>query len=119
MTGEEIRKFYTSLDVSQVRMASMLGVSTVSFKRYVMGERPVPAYIARFVLLLEMVSKQGLINQYLALVEAEPAGKRARRLMTPEQLAARVEKASATVKASGARLGRPRLVRPDDGLDKK
>lgn len=119
MTSEEIREVYTSLGLSQARMATLLGMSKVSFNRYVVGDRVVPAYIARLVRLFELVSKQGLTSQYLALVKNEPMPKQASRPMTPEQSAARAEKSKATVKANGARLGRPRSVRPEDFQDKK
>lgn len=107
MTSEELRAVYTALGVSQARMAALLGMSKVSFARYVAGDRVVPAYIARLVVLYELVAKHGLTGEYLALVEDEPVPKRASRPMTPEQSAIRKEKYIATVKANGARLGRP------------
>ena len=103
MTHEQLRTVYTSMGFSQPRMAALLGVSTVTFKRFAVGERPVPTYIARSVLGLQLMQQNGLFDEFLALVETELTRKRAPRDITEEEKLARIAKARATMAANAAK----------------
>jgi DNA-binding XRE family transcriptional regulator len=57
----EIRK---TLGVTQEGMAGLLQCATVSYKRYELGTRDIPAYIARAVNMLEFLHKHDLLKKF-------------------------------------------------------
>lgn len=72
MNNDQLRQIYQELGQTQASMAALMGMSTVTFKRYSTGERAIPEYMARFALLLKVASDAKFLQKYQALVKAEP-----------------------------------------------
>ena len=63
MTGAELTAIRQKLDKkTQEQMAELLGVSLIGLKRYETDARPIPEYIARSAMTLELCHKNGLLQ---------------------------------------------------------
>lgn len=63
MTGEQLEAIRERLDYTQEMMAECLACDYVGYKRYATGSRPVPRYIARCALLLDLVRESVGLSQ--------------------------------------------------------
>lgn len=60
-----IRSIQKDLGFDQKDMADMLGCSLVGYKRFASGSRKAPAYIARFVIALQVLNERHALKQFV------------------------------------------------------
>lgn len=65
MSFEQLRVIQTELGLNHQEMADMLGCSLVSYKRFPVGARPIPTYIARFCIALQLIEKNDLTSAFV------------------------------------------------------
>ena len=63
MTGQQLEAIRERLGFTQQMMAERLACDYVGYKRYATGSRPVPRYIARCALLLDLLRDRGALEQ--------------------------------------------------------
>jgi hypothetical protein len=71
MTHQELEYIRQELGVSRSAMANLLQCDYVGYKRYSIGARPVPRYIARGCLALLFINGNGMLEEYEEFLKTE------------------------------------------------
>jgi transcriptional regulator with XRE-family HTH domain len=64
MNTNKLAAIRKDLEATQERMAELLGCSLVGYKRFELGMRPIPAYIAVSAKMLAFLHKHGLLKKF-------------------------------------------------------
>ena len=64
MDTNKLQSIRAALEVTQERMAELLHCALVSYKRYELGTREIPSYIAMSARALEFLHKNGLLKKF-------------------------------------------------------
>ena len=68
MTHDEFRRIESKVAVSHADMATRLGVSEVSVKRFATGAKPIPKHVARLSVALMLIASADLQDGYERLI---------------------------------------------------